>query len=187
MIELFRAQKNIHSHPNLRMENRRRNRMKKSLVVMAAIAIVIAMVSGAWASGSATVNAKAKVVDVCVLSGTADIDFGSLDANTNAAGVPNIGLTNAASMSLWCTNGAAVTISMDNGAHWDGVASTRRLSDAGTGYIAYTLAGTTAMTGGGKSSNLISAWDLQGSIPAGALDNSPAGNYTDSVLVTVAP
>jgi spore coat protein U-like protein len=66
----------------------------------------------------------------------------------------------------------------------------RLKSVVGSDYIPYTLTyNTSALTGQGKSTDIggSGAGNLAivASIPAGALDNAPAGSYTDLVTLTI--
>ncbi len=153
--------------------------MKKYVVVMAAVAMVVVMAGGAWAANEVTV--KATVADKCAaISGTATIDMGPVDGVADVLGVANKPIT-ASNLSLKCTNGATVTLTP---------AGSGNLSDGAGHSIAYTLAGTYSMTGGGlgaAGTNLLAAWDLNASIAANGLDAAPAGVYQDLVTVTVTP
>lgn len=158
--------------------------MKKSLVVIAAIAIVVAMVSGVWAAGSVTpsVAASGTVVTKCVAGGTAVIDFGSaLEPTSTLSAVPMTGLT------LWCTQGDSVTVTANNGGHY--ASSIRNLAGpdpATTSLIPYTIALTSPITGAGKSGDLLTAIGMTATISAGGLDAAPAGLYKDTMTLTIA-
>jgi spore coat protein U-like protein len=151
--------------------------MKKSFVVTAAIAIVIAMAGGAYAAGStaSTVNATGTVIDACQFGGSPAIDFGSVDATSGlVTGV-------VAQPSLWCTTSytAAVT---DNGGQ-NGVSGTSWNLKNGANLIGYVLTYTAAPVGAGKgTTNLMT---IGATIPSGNLDNAPAGVYTDAVVLTI--
>ena len=97
--------------------------MKKYIIVFAAMLMVLSMVSGAYAAGTATPNVgvSGTIVNTCVVGGAGTMAFGSLDANTNA------GLTTPimSGMTLWCTKGDSVTFAVGNGLNY--AASTRNM------------------------------------------------------------
>ena len=162
--------------------------MKKSLFVVAAIAMVIAMVGGAYAgTTTATVSATASVANVCVAGG-GSIAFGALDPATFAGPYPG-GVTDP---TLWCTMSDGITIT-DNGGQ-NGTTAGVPLTGtswnlkSGTDLIPYTLTYTAALTGQGKGTDIggqgAGKLSLTASIAANAADNAPAGNYSDSVILT---
>ena len=160
--------------------------MKKYLVVTAAIAIVIAMVGGAWAAGGGEVTVSATVENKCaVTSGTAAIDFTAVDGLGAAYGPVAIS-SNA--LVVKCTKKAPVSVTITS-------ANLGKLSDGATtpNYIAYTLGGDTGgLTALGDgfaagSASVLAGWNLTASIASGALDLAPAGSYSDILTVTVAP
>lgn len=161
--------------------------MKKYFGVAAAIAIFIASVAGAYAAtGTSTVGATATITNICVVSG-GSIAFGSLDPTT--AGPYLGGVTNP---SLWCTTSDGI-LGTDNGGE-NGTTGGTPVTGAtwrlksGSNYIPYTLTYTSALTGAGKSSDIGGQGggklSIAASIAAGAIDNVPAGAYSDSVILT---
>jgi spore coat protein U-like protein len=162
----------------------RKEVMKKKMIVLAAIAIVLAMTSGVYAAGSATptVGVSATIATTCVVGGSGTMSFGSLDANTNA------GINTTPSMSgmtLWCTKNDSVSFAVGNGLHY--AALTRNLQDSGSNVIPYTVSFTTPVSGLGKgdTTTMVTNLALKATIAAGALDNVPAGSYSDTVVVTI--
>jgi spore coat protein U-like protein len=166
--------------------------MKKSLFVVAAIAMVIAMVGGAYAASPATavIPATAGVLAVCSVSDVgASIAFGAgLDAVTNAAGVA----ATVIPPSIMCTKSDSVTITDDKGANESG--AQMRLNCTGapcipsTDYINYSISYTGGLTGLGITTEIgdITHLALAASMAAGALNNVPAGSYADTVTLTIA-
>jgi spore coat protein U-like protein len=158
--------------------------MKKRMIILAAIAIVLAMISGAYAAGSATPNVvlSATVATTCVVGGSGTMAFGSLDANTNSGGSTTPIMSG---MTLWCTKNDSVAFAVGNGLNY--AASTRNLKDSGSNVIPYTVAFTTPITGLGKSdtTTMVTNLALKATIAAGALDNVPAGSYGDTVVLTI--
>jgi spore coat protein U-like protein len=150
--------------------------MKKYLVVVAAIAIVIAMVSGVWANDSKDLIVTANVKDTCTAITPGTPVTISLDPIVGGA-VVNGGVTTPPAIN--CTMGAthAVTCSSLNGS----------LLKNGSNTIAYTYtAGTvcgTNITGNGATAVPL---NIGVDIANGAYSNSPSGNYTDTITMTVA-
>ena len=162
--------------------------MKKYLVVLAAMVMVIAMASGAYAAGVGSpktdaVPVTATVLNNCSITG-GSIAFGSVDAITNA------GVTTATVVqpTIKCTKGASVLVTDDMGAN-EAVAGTApaRMKDGGTNYIVYSFNYTkTALTGNGITTDIGATLALSGILAAGALDNVPAGAYTDTLTLSIA-
>ena len=154
--------------------------MKKYVVVMAAIAIVIAMVGGAYAgTTTSSVAATATVASACQFGGTASIDFGSGDANAGF-GSPTI-----SQPTLWCTNGYTATVTDNGGANGGTPGSVWKLKDTVSGdLITYVLTYTAAPVGAGKgTTNLMT---IGGNIPTANVANVHAGTYNDTVVLTIA-
>lgn len=161
--------------------------MKKNLfVVMAAMTLVMAMAAGAYAlTVNGNVNVSATVLlapPVCTISGVATLNFGNVDEMTNAGGATAA----VAPPDIRCTNSAGVAVSDDLGANESG--PQMRLTD-GVNFIDYSISYTAALTGGGAGVNIgdgvAPELGLTASIPAGALTSKPAGNYTDTVVLTL--
>jgi spore coat protein U-like protein len=150
---------------------------KKILLVSLATAAV--SVSSAFAAGTATLNVQAAVVGNCKFNtASATMNFGSLDPanSTDASG--------AASLQFWCTKSAAYTITDDGGANKSG--TQRRMKDAGTNFINYSIGAYTASgTGNGKGSPI--TLNLTGSVLNADYVNATAGAYTDVVTFTINP
>jgi spore coat protein U-like protein len=162
--------------------------MKKSLVIMAAMVMVIAMVSGAYAASVApTVAATATIANVCSASNDGKIDFGTIDEVANATGATG---TITAS-TIHCTAGStyAVTAAGTNGGVNMG-AGYKLVNGANS--IAYSIVYNATITGQGTTSSIggntrpATDLNLTSSIAAGALTTQPAGTYTDTITITVA-
>jgi spore coat protein U-like protein len=62
-----------------------------------------------------------------------------------------------------------------------------RMKDSGTNYIVYSFNYTkTALTGTGITTDIGATLVLTGTLAAGALDNVPAGAYTDTLTLSIA-
>ena len=161
-------------------KNEKEENMKKYSVIAAAMAIIVVMVSGAFAATtSSTVAATATIANKCVAGGSPAVAFGSLDASVVG---PYAGTVT--DPSLWCTKSDSIAVTDNGGQNFSG---TFRLK-SGTNYIAYTLTYSTPLTGAGKGTDIggqgVGNLGIAANIPAGNIDNAPAGAYTDSVILT---
>ncbi|KQC11538.1 MAG: hypothetical protein APR62_01510 [Smithella sp. SDB] len=154
--------------------------MKKYVITFVAVAFAIGFSGNAFA-GTATpsVSVSGTVTTTCVVGGTPTLAFGTLDADTNSGGAT----TNLAGMTLWCTKDDSVTFAVDNGQNYT---STRNMI-SGTDLLPYTVSFTSPVNGEGRgdTSTMITNLNLQANIAAGALDNVPAGSYSDTIVVTI--
>jgi spore coat protein U-like protein len=150
---------------------------KKLLVATLATAGLTA--STAFAGGTATLTVQATVAGNCKFNtASATMNFGTLDpANaTDASG--------AASLQFWCTKSATYSITDDGGANKSG--TQRRMKDAGTNYVNYSIGAYTATgTGNGKGSPI--TLNLTGAVLNADYVNAAAGAYSDTVTFTITP
>ena len=158
--------------------------MKKYLVVLAAMVMVIAMASGAYAAGVGSpktdaVPVTATVLNNCSITG-GSIAFGSVDAITNA------GVTAATVVqpTIKCTKGATVAVTDDKGLHF-ATTSNMKLT-TGADLIAYTYSYTTPLAGTGITTDIGGTLALTASFPAGALNSATAGSYADTLTLSIA-
>jgi hypothetical protein len=152
--------------------------MRKSMTVFIALALLAAG-SAAWAA-TTTVAVSANVVGTCQVTNTNGaplVAFGQLDQVT--APVVNGTVTQP---TFWCTKNTTYTIGDDLGANDS--AGVYRMTN-GTDFIAYTFTYTATAPGTGKTSPI--TMDIAASIPAGTYSDVSAGNYADSVLLTINP
>ena len=157
--------------------------MKKKFVVLAAMMMVIAMVGGAYAGvgspKSTAVPVTANVLNNCSISG-GSIAFGEVDAITNALGLtaPTI-----VQPTIKCTKNASVAVTDDKGLYF---LVKSRMKDSGTNYLLYSYSYSTPLTGNGITTDIGSTLGLTASFASGALDNVPAGSYSDTLTLTIA-
>jgi spore coat protein U-like protein len=146
--------------------------MKKILAIVAASALTA--MAGTAMAGTANLNVTAVVDDICIVGG-GNLDFGTLDPTT--APLVNANLT----VQARCTNGLAYNVTTDYGAN---AAGNQAYLTNGTSDIPYSVTVTpTSGTGTGADQDVA----IAGSIAAGAYATATAGNYTDTMVLTVAP
>ncbi|KJS07739.1 MAG: hypothetical protein VR73_08235 [Gammaproteobacteria bacterium BRH_c0] len=158
----------------------------------------LALTTG-WASlsqaGTDTENlsVSATVADNCTIA-TSALAFGSYDPIVTHSATA---LENTGSVSVTCTSGAAVAITLGQGANADtgssDAAPARRLTDGGGNFLSYSLYsdsgratawtndtdGDVEDTGTGTEET----HTVYGSVASG--QNVPAGSYSDTVVATV--
>jgi spore coat protein U-like protein len=141
----------------------------------------------AWAGGSiqATLpigNVSGTVSNVCSVTGSPALKFGTLDAVTNAGGAT----ATVTSPSIMCTRGAPVNVTNNGGLYYSG---TPRLKDSSANYINYNLGFTSPLSGAGGTTDIGGSGAghlaMGATIPAGSLDNAPAGTYNDTITLTI--
>lgn len=144
--------------------------------------IAIAAVSTfASAGDTQNLNVTASVTALCKFSSAVQtFTFGTLDPS-NAVLTAGSG----ASVTYKCTKGTnAAGVTASNGSNFSG---SRRMSN-GTDFIPYslTVAGG-AQTGLGFSAAMNLSLTLSGNVAATAYQDVSAGNYTDTVVLTITP
>lgn len=156
--------------------------MKRFMVVLAAMALVIVMTSGAFAgSTNLNVNSSATVTTICNVNG-GTLVFGNVDADSDTT------VSAGGGLSIKCTAGTSVTVTDDLGSYESG--TQMRMKDAGTNYLPYSINYTkTAMTGkgaGAGGTDLNTDLNLTGTITGAQIAGVPAGSYTDVIQLTIA-
>jgi spore coat protein U-like protein len=160
---------------------------------IAAIGLWLSLALAPAMAGTSTTNlsSTASVSASCTIT-TQTVAFGNYDPIvTNAS----TALTATGAVDTTCTNGAAATITLDQGAN-AGPGSTasapvRRMAN-GTNYLNYglytnssyttTFDGTTGVAVTGTGAQV--ATTVYGSVPAGQ-NSLPSGSYSDTVVATV--
>jgi hypothetical protein len=162
----------------------------RSAVLKAAIAAAVLSVTGAaLAGGTHVITVSASVTGVCVVNtATSTLDFSAI--NPSSAGPVNAVWTGG---TFKCTNGSAYTVTSDDGL-WEtasgGANNRMKLSSAAncataTNCIRYTLTNVASGTGAGMSTNI--SFAVTGQTTQADYQNAAAGNYADTVTLTVAP
>lgn len=154
--------------------------MKKSMAVFLALA-VLAAGGAAWASDTNTLTVTASVAGTCkFVSATSTLDFGALDPSNPVL------VTGSGTTKFWCTKGVpTATLAAGNGAHWSGT-SRRMVGSAPTDLIPYSLTLTPdGLPNAGPGSPRSLA--IGGQVLAADYTGATAGNYTDTVSITINP
>jgi spore coat protein U-like protein len=147
------------------------------------ITVTINWTGAAAGSMNATVTASGTVQNVCTVTGSPALNFGAaLDAVTNAGGAA-AAVTPPA---LKCTTGDSVTVLEDYGVNKLG---TQHRLKSGANYINYNFGFSSPLSGAGGTLDIGGSGAghlaMDASIPAGALNNAPAGTYTDTITLTI--
>jgi spore coat protein U-like protein len=168
------------------------NRRATAVAVASAFGLAGALVAvDAFAlTQTADLTVSADVAAVCTIS-TSPLAFGSYNTVTGAA-VNGTGV-----VTVTCTTGSTAHVTLGQGAHAN-TGSTdaiplRRMSDGGTSFLSYQLFsdsnrtllwGNTELTGVARTgTGAADALTVFGTI--NALQNVPAGSYSDTVVATV--
>jgi len=154
--------------------------MRKSMVVFIALA-VFAAGGAAWAADTNTLTVSASVVGTCKFSSaTSALTFGALD--------PSVGgdVNRSATTQFWCTRGVTTApFTNDQGLHF--AAGKNQMRDAvSTDVIPYTLTltpDTNSNAGPGSPRTLTIAGNVLGT----DYTSKTAGNYADTVVLTLTP
>jgi len=156
--------------------------MKKILYIAMAIGTLL-MAGSTWAAPpfDTTVTVSAIVQGTCRFTSSGSVSF-ALDPATG--GVVNGTVSNP---TFWCTKGLAYTITDDSGLYETGP-GVRRMehTDATiTEYIPYSFSYTTSGTGNGANNPI--SMDITASVAAADYLDKTAGDYSDTVTLTVNP
>jgi spore coat protein U-like protein len=153
--------------------------MKKLTVLAMVLGLVLVSSGAAVAADSTTVAVSANVVGTCKFITGGTLAFGSLDPNSGS----DVNAT--ASPTFWCTKNASYTITDDDGLHKSG--TTHRMQHATdlTEYIPYTFAYTPTGSGQGRTSPI--TLTINGTVAYADYRNSAAGDYADTVTLTITP
>lgn len=155
--------------------------MKKHLLIAVMALVLVSFSSSAMAADTAQVTVTATVVGTCQFTTSAGtMAFGNLTAS-------DVGPVSVAPvLQFWCTNGAAYTITDDEGAN-EAVADTlpARLSDGGGNFIVYSYTYTAGGFGAGPGSPI--NLDFAGSVLEANYAAQPTGGYSDLVTLSILP
>jgi spore coat protein U-like protein len=156
-------------------------KMKKLLGLAMVLGLVL-LTGVAFAADTNTVTVTANVVGTCRFnSATSTLAFGSLD--------PGVGgdVNASTSTTFWCTRNASYSISDDDGLHASGPNANRMEHTTTAGeFIPYTFSYTPATgTGNGRTSPI--TLDISGTVTFANYQNAAAGDYADTVVLSITP
>jgi len=153
--------------------------MRRSMTVLMALA-VLAVGGAAWALDTNTLTVTASVTGTCVFqSETSALNFGALDPSTPADA------NGSTTTQFWCTRGVTTdAIVANDGSNYSGT-SRQMLGPAGD-LIPYSL---TLTPDGSSNQGPVSPRTLTiaGTVLAADYTGKSAGNYTDTVTLTLTP
>lgn len=154
--------------------------MKKLMVLVVAVMVFLLTAGTAMAADTQTVAVTASVTGVCQFLTGGSMSF-TLDPSAGGA----VGGT-VTQPTFWCTRGTAYTITDDDGLYEIGANANRlRHGVTITEFMPYTLTYTAAGTGAGRNSAI--TMDIAGQVAAVDYLDALAGNYGDTVTLTVNP
>jgi hypothetical protein len=145
---------------------------------------------GAQAAGTHTIAVSATVQGICIVTGgntNSTLQWGTINGSTGPFTATWSG------GNFRCTNGSAYTVTSNDGL-WEtaagGANNRMKLSSAAdcttaTNCIRYTLTNVASGTGTGLANDI--SFNVTGTTTAADLISAPAGNYADTVILTVNP
>lgn len=165
----------------LALLKRRMMRMKRLAGLMMVLALVL-LTGVAFASDINTVTVTANVVGTCKFnSATSTLAFGSLDPSSG------VDVNASTSTTFWCTKNATYSIADDDGLYESGPNANRmRHASTLTEYIPYTFSyNPTTGTGNGRTSPI--TLNINGTVTLANYQNALAGDYADTVVISINP
>lgn len=135
----------------------------------------------AFAAGTNTVTVTANVVGTCKFnSATSTLAFGALDPSSG------VDVNASTTTTFWCTKNASYSITDDDGLY-EVVARSQSMKHASlTEYIPYTFSySPTKGTGQGRTTNI--TLNISGTVTFANYQNASAGDYADTVVLSITP
>ena len=151
--------------------------MKKYILAVALV--VVAMAGSAMAAGTQTVAVSATVVGVCQF-----LTGGTMAFTLNPSVGGDIAGT-AVQPTFWCTNGTTATITDNNGLHYSGTSRRMLHATSATDFIPYSFTYTASRAGTGRNTTI--TMDLASTVVSADYLDALAGNYADTVTLTINP
>lgn len=151
--------------------------MKK--VLMAVVAVALVAMAGSAMADTTTVAVSATVTGTCRFLSTGTITF-SLDPASGGAANGTMGQP-----TFWCTRGTNFSISDDDGLYESGTTHRMRHATVSTEHIPYSF--TYTATGAGEGRGTTITMDIASQVANADFINALAGNYADTVLLTITP
>jgi len=154
----------------------------KRLLVLAMVLGLVLGIGVSFASDTNTVTVTANVVGTCkFLSSTSTLAFGSLDPSSGSD------VNASTTVQFWCTKNANYSIIDDNGSNEETGSDVHRMKGPGTNnYIPYTFEYTPTSGQGNGRTNPIDL-KISGTVKFTDYQNAVAGDYSDTVVLTITP
>jgi len=158
-----------------------------SKILMAGAAVALSATVAQAATKTNTFQAKITIQNDCEITSPTDLDFGT-------SGLLNANIDQNSTFVVKCTQGTGYHVRLDNGSTSGGTIATRKMTD-GSGhtvdYSMYLDSGRTNVWGETDGTDTKDAtgtgtdqsYTVYGRVPPQA--TPPAGNYTDTVTITV--
>ena len=152
----------------------------KKLLILTAVLIAVAVSGTMIAADTATVAVTANVVGTCKFSSGGTLAFGGLDPSVAS----NVNANASPQPVFWCTKGSSYTISDNKGLNGGG--TTFQMKHASLAdLIPYTFTYTT--TGAGTGPGTPITMNIAGTVLGTDYANKSAGNYADTVTLSITP
>ena len=154
----------------------------KKLLSLAMVLGLVLLTGVAFAADTNTVTVTANVVGTCRFnSGTSTLAFGALDPSSGAPA------TASASPTFWCTRNATYSVTDDDGLYDTGPNANRmQHATTLTEFIPYTFTySPTTGQGQGRTTNI--TLNISGTVAFADYQNSAAGDYADTVVLSITP
>ena len=154
----------------------------KKLVGLVMVFCLVLLTGVAFAGDTNTVTVTANVVGTCKFnSATSNLAFGALDPNSGAD------VNASTTTTFWCTKNASYSITDDDGLYESGPnANQMRHATTLTEYIPYTFSySPTTGTGQGRTTDI--TLNISGTVTFANYQNAVAGDYSDTVVLTITP
>jgi hypothetical protein len=153
----------------------------KRIILIVAIAM-ITFSGAAVAADSNTVTVTANVIGTCKFdSATSTLAFGALDPSSA------LDASTSTTVDFWCTRNANYSIGDDDGLHETGVDQNRMQNTAdATEYIPYSFSYNPA-SGSGSGPSIPITLTMDGSILNADYVDAAEGDYSDTIVLSIAP
>ena len=155
--------------------------MKKLLSMVMVLGLVLVLGRMAMAGDTNTVTVTANVVGTCKFnSATSTLAFGALDPSSGAPA------SATASPTFWCTKNATYSVSDDDGLYEVAAGSQSMKHASLNEYVPYTFTyNPTTGTGQGRTTNI--TLNVSGTVAFADYQNASAGDYGDTVVISITP
>ena len=156
--------------------------MKRFLGLVMVLGLVLVLGRVAMAADSNTVTVTANVVGTCKFnSATSTLAFGGLDPSTG------LDVNASTSTTFWCTKNATYSVADDDGLYETGANANRmRHATTLTEYVPYTFS-YNPTTGSGQGRTADITLDISGTVTFANYQNAAAGDYGDTVVISITP